>query len=308
MSRIDQALRRWEGSFGVDQAHQDNEPSATATPLHRYVREGGPSRLPSPEPPPELSPEPPSYPREPEQVARPVRVVRRGRPAPAPDPALEARLVTGQVSPVALEQYRRLAAALHDAQAEGGLKTVMLTSAVPNEGKTLTSVNLALTLSASYARRVLLIDADLRWPSVHVPLGISNTRGLTEVLADDGLEWPVVKVSERLTVLPAGRPGPTPLAGLSSPRMGTILEECSRRFDWVLLDTPPVGLLPDAQVLARLVGAVIVVIGAGSTPAATVERTVAEIGQERIIGTVMNRVEGHRISEAGFYDRYESRE
>jgi capsular exopolysaccharide synthesis family protein len=300
MSRIDKALRIWEGSSGIDHTDQDDAPSGAATTLNEYVREAHTSR---PQPP---APLPPPLPREAERPPRLVHAVRRGRSAEAPEPLVEARLVTGQVSPVALEQYRRLAAALHDAQADGGLKTVMLTSAVPNEGKTLTSVNLALTLSASYARRVLLIDADLRRPSVHAPLGIANERGLTEILEDDSPDWPLVNVSERLAVLTAGRPGPTPLAGLSSPRMGVILEECSRRYDWVLLDTPPIGLLPDAQVLARLVGAVILVIGAGSTPAAAVERAVAEIGQERIIGTVMNRVDEHRISEAGYYDRYGS--
>ena len=120
------------------------------------------------------------------------------------------------------------------------------------------------------------------------------------------LDLPVLKVSERLSVLTAGCPGATPLAGLSSPQMGTLIEECGRRFDWVLLDTPPIGLLPDAQLLARLAGAVILVIGAGSTPAATVERAVTEIGPERIIGVVMNRVERHRVSEADYYDRYRS--
>jgi protein-tyrosine kinase len=297
MSRIDKALRRWEGSPDVDLAHPDDPPSRTDT-LNEYVPETHTSRPLSPAPPPLR------------QADRPTRVahaVRRGRPTSAPDPLVEARLVTGRVSPIALEQYRRLAAALHDAQADGGLKSVMITSAVPHEGKTLTSVNLALTLSASYGRRVLLIDADLRWPSTHALLGLTNTRGLTEVL-EDSLDWPFVNVSERFDVLTAGRPGLTPLAGLSSPRMGVVLQECCQRYDWVLLDTPPVGLLPDAQVLARLVGAVILVIGAGSTPASTVERTVAEIGQERIIGTVMNRVEGHRISEADYYDRYETRD
>jgi Mrp family chromosome partitioning ATPase len=117
-----------------------------------------------------------------------------------------------------------------------------------------------------------------------------------------------VQLSERLSVLTAGRPGPTPLAGLSSPRMKTLLENCARRFDWVLIDTPPVGLLPDAQLLARLAGAVILVIGAGSTPAATIERTVAEIGPDCIIGTVLNRVDSHQIGDGDYYaDYYERR-
>jgi Mrp family chromosome partitioning ATPase len=135
---------------------------------------------------------------------------------------------------------------------------------------------------------------------------LSNARGLSEVLADGRLDLPFIEVSERLSVLTAGRPGPAPLAGLSSPRMRALLEECARRFDWVLVDTPPVGVLPDAQLIARLAGAVVLVIGAGSTPAALVERAVAELGPECIIGTVLNRVDRHVISEAGYVDRYHS--
>ena len=89
--------------------------------------------------------------------------------------------------------------------------------------------------------------------------------------------------------------------------MGEVLEECAARFDWVLVDTPPVGVLPDAQVLARLVGEVILVIGAGSTPAAAIERAVAELGgAEAISGTVLNRVDERRIPDADYYGQYEA--
>ena len=80
-----------------------------------------------------------------------------------------------QADPASREQYRRLAATLHHAQAEHGLKVVMVASAVPGEGKTLTATNLALTLSESYQRRVLLIDADLRRPSLHDDVQVPNT-------------------------------------------------------------------------------------------------------------------------------------
>ena len=294
MSRIDKALRVWEKSAGLDRSDLEATRSSGRTSLGDYGRE----TLRSPEK-PNLS----EHPEAPRAIVSSRLPLRRSRSQGDPD--LEARLVTDRLSAVSLEQYRRLAAALHEAQVESGLTTVMLTSAVPHEGKTLTTVNLALTLSESFARRVLLIDADLRSPTVHSLLNVANRRGLTEVLADERLELPLTNVSERLTVLTAGRPGPTPLAGLSSPRMGTLLEECARRFDWVILDTPPVGVLPDAQLVARLAGAVIVVIGAGSTPAAVVERTIAELGPECIIGTVLNRVERAEISEADYYERYQ---
>ena len=81
-----------------------------------------------------------------------------------------------------VEQYRRFGAALHHHQLQGGAHTLMVTSAVASEGKTLTATNLALTLSHSYKRRVLLIDADLRRPSVHEVLALPNTVGLTDAL------------------------------------------------------------------------------------------------------------------------------
>ncbi len=216
-----------------------------------------------------------------------------------------ARLITGSPSGVSVEQYRKLAAVLHEEQVRSQLKTVIVTSALPREGKTLTAVNLALTLSESYARRVLIIDADLRGPSLHTALNIPNDHGLSEALkGDQPLSF--VQVSSALHVLPAGTPGPTPLAGLTSDRMAEILEQCASRFDWVLIDTPPVGVLPDAQVLARLAGAVLFVIGAGSTPAAAVERAIAELGgPDAIFGVVLNRIDEWRIPSASYYRHYQ---
>jgi Mrp family chromosome partitioning ATPase len=86
--------------------------------------------------------------------------------------------------------------------------------------------------------------------------------------------------------------------------MATLLEECARRYDFVLIDTPPVGLLADAQLLARLAGAVILVIGAGSTPAPAIARAVAEIGEDCIIGTVLNRVDPGQSLEGYYADYY----
>lgn len=230
-----------------------------------------------------------------------LRAVRR---APrAVDHGLRARLVNTTSDSVSVEQYRRLAAVLHEAQEQSQLKSVMVTSALPGDGKTLTVVNLALTLSESYGRRVLVIDADLRLPTLHTLLGISNDTGLSEALRGDPLAC--VEVSPGLTVLTAGKPGATPLAGLSSNRMREVLLECEERFDWVLIDTSPAGVVPDAQVIGRLVGAVLLVIGAGSTPAETVEHVVAQLGgPDSIFGIVLNRVEESRIPQSNYYGQY----
>jgi capsular exopolysaccharide synthesis family protein len=291
MSRIDQALRIREGASDTGAIPAGPDSAA----LRQYPRESPKTSVRA------------------ERIAEPTLVPPVATPPPQPalvlteSPKLLARLVTSTTSGVSVEQYRRAAASLHDQQLESGLKTVMITSALPGDGKTLTVVNLALTLADSFARRVLVIDADLRLPTLHTTLEIPNGRGLSEALADEH-ELPLVEVAEGLTVLTAGTTGSAPMAGLSGERMREIVAECERRYDWVLIDTPPVGVLPDAQLLARLVGAVILVVGAGSTPAEAVERAVEELGgSESIFGVVLNRVDERQISGARYYGQYRAR-
>jgi capsular exopolysaccharide synthesis family protein len=218
--------------------------------------------------------------------------------------ALEGKIVLGQATPVAVEQYRRLAATLHELQAERGVKTLMVTSAVPKEGKTLTVSNLAMTLSESFGRRVLLIDADLRRPSVHEIFGVPNTHGLRDALASATTELSLVQLSRNLTILPAGKADSNPMAGLTSERMRVLLEESSAAFDWVLLDAPPVGIMPDANLLAGLTQGVVFVVAAASTPHSVVERAIANIGRDQIVGIVLNGVEPSNITQAGYYEEY----
>jgi len=219
------------------------------------------------------------------------------------DPAWLRKLVIGDaIAPVAAEQYRRLAGAVHDLQVEHGLKTLMVTSAVPGEGKTLTIINLALTLSEACKRRVLLLDADLRRPTVHDVLRLPNTRGLSDVLRADCADLPILQLSDYLSVLPAGRLD-SPMA-LTSDRMRVLLERYAASFDWVLLDAAPVGFMPDAQLLARLTRAVLFVIASHVTPHSLVSRAIADIGEDCVIGTVLNRVEAQDIPAAGYYQDY----
>jgi protein-tyrosine kinase len=237
----------------------------------------------------------------------PARIqVRPSASSLSPNIGQKAKLVVGSDnSAIFIEQYRRLAATLHDAQLEKGLKTVMVTSAVPREGKTLTVINLALTLSESYARRVLLIDADLRQPSIHQVLGIPNDKGLSDLLRSDHLELSTISVSARLAVLPSGSIRDNPLAGLASARMRAFVEDVATRFDWVLLDAPPVGLLPDAQLIGRMAQAAVFVIRAGVTPYPVVDRAIAELGRDCIIGTVLNGVEESSLASTEYYGHYD---
>lgn len=202
------------------------------------------------------------------------------------------KLVVGPSPDATLvEQYRHLAAALHHAQARTGARSVMVASAVEAEGKTTTAANVALTLSHSYRRRVLLIDADLRRPSTHAVFQLDNHVGLSDVLKSrtEGARLPVQQVSSRLWVLVAGRPDHDPMSGLVSDTMKQVLDDAMDEFDWVVVDTPPVALLTDANLLAAMIDQALLVVSASTTPYPLVKRAVDAIGSERILGVVLNR-------------------
>jgi capsular exopolysaccharide synthesis family protein len=213
-------------------------------------------------------------------------------------------VVSPGIPPVSLEQYRRLAGAMHALQVERSLTTLMVTSTLPSEGKTLTVANLALTLSESYARRVLLIDADLRRPMVHELFGLPNVAGLADVLRVERGPISVLQVTPRLSILPAGRLDASPMAGLTSDRMRKLLDQSAAEFDWVLLDAPPVAGMPDASLVAGLTRAVLFIIEAGGTQYRLVERAMTELGREYIVGTVLNRVQDHNIPTSAYFDKY----
>jgi capsular exopolysaccharide synthesis family protein len=233
-------------------------------------------------------------------------------PQPTPQPKWEPPPAVTGLYPVGrpvrdFEGYSSIATVLHEAQLDRGLNTLLMTSAIPGEGKTLTVINLALALSESYARRVLIVDADLRQPSVHRVLGINAVAGLTDALARRGGELPVVQVSPRLTVLPAGSPEPNPIALLSPDRVQPLLGECARRFDWVLVDTPPVTAGADALLLTRFVQGVVLVIRAGAAPYHVIEKAVADLGRDCIVGTVLNGVDEDAVpSTTSQYGRHAS--
>ena len=235
----------------------------------------------------------------------PRRVALFSSPTPLPSAArlLDSKLIArGEMLPAQVEQYRRLSAALQELQdrsrwpgqsaVERGLKTVLVTSALPREGKTLTVVNVACALSDFVGRRVLVIDANLCSPSIHEMLGLPNVLGLGDILSSRAQDVPLQQVSPLVSVLPAGHCVPALTRELTSNRMRALLDEWSSRFDWVLLDAPSVRLLPDPQQLARVARAVLLVIGSGSTPVSVIDKAASALGRGSIIGTVLNRVDG----------------
>lgn len=208
--------------------------------------------------------------------------------------AWRERLAYGsQGDPSLVEQFRRLAATLHQAKRMNGIRSVMVSSAQPGDGKTMTAVNLALVLAESYRYNVLLIDADLRRPSIPSVVDLNEGTGLSEGLRSaTEQKLALLPLRPGLTLLPAGQPVANSIEALTSPRMRQILEEAASRFDWIILDAPPIGPTADARLLSQMVDGTLFVIHAGRTQCPDVQTAVDALGRERILGVVFNGVEG----------------
>lgn len=219
-------------------------------------------------------------------------------------------VVSPDTSPVAIEQYRRLAAVMYQAQANRRIRIAMVTSAFAAEGKSLTAANIALTLSESYRRRVLLVDADLRRPTLHDTFQIPNLAGVSDWLKEAGTglgQLPSrIEITSHLDLLPGGRPSNDPMSGLTSERMRGLLAMAAEKYDWVILDTPPAAFLPDGHLLSSMVDTIVLVVVSGQTPAPAAQRAVEELGRDKIIGVVLNRVQGTALTAYGQSSYYTS--
>lgn len=209
-------------------------------------------------------------------------------------------VVDNDIDPVSREQYRRLATKLHAVQASTGLKVIAVSSALASEGKSLTASNLALTMSEAYQRSVLLVDADLRRPSIGQIFGLSMGKGLSDaVMSPASASLDLHRVTQHLSILLSGLTTVDPVAVLASQRMRQLIEEARTVFDWIVVDTPPIGLLSDANLVADLADGCLLVVKAETTPFDVVERAVTALGRERVLGVILNQA-----SSAGPDNKY----
>ena len=133
-----------------------------------------------------------------------------------------------------------------------------------------------------------------------------NVLGLSDGLKSEvEHKLSLIQISEHLTVLPAGRPDSGPMSGLTSDRMRRLVAEAAARFDWVLIDTPPVGFLSDANLLAAMADVTLFVVRAGRSPFRLIQRALDAVGRNRIIGVVLNAVkESDDVVGFGYYGYY----
>ncbi|MGH7263767.1 MAG: CpsD/CapB family tyrosine-protein kinase [Candidatus Rokuibacteriota bacterium] len=190
------------------------------------------------------------------------------------------------------EQYRAIRHVIEEQHKNGALTVVAISSPGLDEGKTTTAINLAGALAQAPAARVLLVEADLRRPSVMRYLGLDgvHTPGLVDVILKPGASLDsAVRVCApfNLDVLPAGEAPSATYEVLKSPRLGELLDQARRRYDYVIVDTPPLCPIPDGRVVAKWVDGVLLVVAAHKTPRKLVEEAL-ELLPAPPIGIVFN--------------------
>lgn len=216
----------------------------------------------------------------------------------------DARLVAlSAPKSIASEQYRTLKTKLFQMRNGRNLRSVLVTSAAASDGKTLTAVNLALTIAQEIEQRVLLIDCDLRRPSVHKTLGFPTTNGLADFLSQELASSSVVHATSipNLCVVPAGTIPENPAELLNTQKMKEFLSSISQQFDWVIIDSPPIVPLADAELLSSLVDGTLLVVRASKTPAESVTKAVQSLKNGKILGVVFNAAQASMKSSYYYY-------
>jgi capsular exopolysaccharide synthesis family protein len=212
-------------------------------------------------------------------------------------------------SPLA-ERYRRIRVSLENATYDFPIQpqVIVITSAIPGEGKTTTATNLALAYAEERKHRTLLIGADLRGPAVSRYLSPKPAFGLSGILAGTTLVDDVLieMAGSKLWVLPEGAPSERPLGIVRGENLGRLIEELRRRFDRIVIDTPPTVPFTDAAILARHADATLLVVRARTTTKTLIRRAWESLSGTNVLGIVLNDVEFSAIDR--YYNKYDDYE
>jgi len=200
---------------------------------------------------------------------------------------------SNSVNPSGAEKFRTLRSRLYQIAATRPLKRLLVTSSVPQEGKTFIASNLAQSIIRQEGRRVLLIDGDLRASRIHLTLGAPPMPGLSDYLRGEIPEYNFVQVGQEanLCLIPGGSAVSNPSELLHSMTMKSLLDQMSPLFDWVIVDSPPAIAVHDASILADMCDGVLFVVRAGETDFELVQRAIGEFQAEKLLGVVLNRAE-----------------
>jgi protein-tyrosine kinase len=222
-----------------------------------------------------------------------------------PETVLDNRCVAFSTPSPELESYRLLRTRIMGrCQADGG-NTLMVTSAIPGEGKTLTAVNLAMTFAREFSQTVLLVDCDLRQQKVHKVLGYDSYKGLADFFIDaeplsNLIVWPGI---EKLTVISGSRTLDAGSEYLGSPGMKALVEEMKNRYPdrFIIFDVPPLLTVADSLALVPSIDYILMVVRADHTPAGEIEKALKMLPREKVLGTVLNRA---KAAPKSYYEGY----
>jgi len=270
--------------------------------LEHAARDRALQRREAPKPPdPRASPAPEVEPAEP--------VLLPQRPADSAD-GVDDHLVS-LVAPATFEaeQYRALRHIVEQLHKAHDLRVVAVSSPGMGDGKSTTAINLAGALAQAPDARVLLVDADLRRPSVAslLAFGASDRPGLVNAILDPSLSLERVarpRPPFNLSVIPAGQAPPSPYEVLKSPRLGELLEEARRRYDYIVVDAPPLCTFQDCRVIAHWVDSFLLVVAAHHTPRRLVEEALNVVDRSKVLGFIFNGDDQPASDYSGYYGYY----
>ena len=204
------------------------------------------------------------------------------------------------------EQYRAIRTNIEYSNVDQNTKTILVTSSDKNEGKTTTVSNLAVSF-ANLNKKVLLIDCDLRNASIHKMFKINNIYGLTDILAKDRAVDKCIQKTEleNLYVLTAGAIPPNPAEILSSEKMKNLIEDLKNIYDYIFIDTPPIGLVTDAGALSSFIDGVVLVVKSESVEKKYLEETKKKLDavDARILGAILNSYKSEQ-KDYNYYSYY----
>lgn len=191
-----------------------------------------------------------------------------------------------------MEEFRTLRSRLYQLREKQTLSKLLITSALPKEGKSFTACNLAQVLARQHGRRVLLIDGDLRNPQLHRLLGTDPGPGLFEYLRGDTDEVSILQRGqlENLFFIPAGNYNSNPAELLANGRLRTLLNRLESTFDWIIIDSAPAVPVADAALMAKDCDGVLMVVRSNSTPAEAARRARREFADRNMVGVVLNGI------------------
>jgi len=231
------------------------------------------------------------------------------RPTWTPDPKI-AGLMSASSSGMGTEELRTLRSRLYQIRdrQQPNLRKILVTSALPGDGKTFLTTSLGLMMARQHGRKVLLVDADLRRPQLHATLGAPIAPGLTDYLSGSADALDIVQrgVGSDLYFIPAGKTVPNPAELITGGLLGELIDRLAFNFDWVLLDSPPAVPLHDASNLADMCDGVLLVVRAAATPFDIAQKARAELQEKNVLGVILNQVDGAAGDHAYYYNYYTS--